>query len=502
MHPKRPGRYLRNVIGFCLVMLLLAACSSPAVDLPQPPLTATPTMLVPSNTPITAASSTPEATILDPGSTPTSELTAVPMSFEAWVQNVQPDEALIPNLTAPYLKALGLSPEALQLQTQVVEGANGPFAVIVDVSTGTPLLISGKDAAGNWEWQEATPGNLGMARWGMPVGINYGNALFPGVREIAAKFNLQFVSYDLTWALTEPTQGQVVFQNDAGYAYPDREIQYAYEHGQALMAGMLIANEQYPEWLTLGIENGTFSPDQVQEMIVSRITMIVQRYRGRVSTWVVLNEFHPIEWGWGPDPLQSSLGDYTEFVFQTARRADPDATLLYNDCGNETPDLGSYQYNLQLVETLHDPGLVDAMGIQMHLLRFKDHIPTYQELLNTFDAYEAIGVPVYITEMDVNMQHISGSDTELLAVGSDPASLPAGTDAYTKRMLIQAEIYRNAVRAAIDSQNVVSITFFAIGDNFSWLNQVEGPDSDGTLFNDQLEPKPAYYAVLQALPGP
>ena len=143
--------------------------------------------------------------------------------------------------------------------------------------------------------------------------------------------------------------------------------------------------------------------------------------------------------------------------------------------------------------------MIDGVGIQMHLLRFNDNLPTYQELLNTFNAYKQIGVPVYITEMDVNMQNIPGSEVELELVGIDPTSLPAGAGSHTKRMLIQAQIYRTAIMAALDSENVESITFFTIGDNFSWLNQVNGPDSDGTLFNDQLQPKPAYYAVLQPL---
>ena len=438
---------------------------------------------------------------ITPAPEPTAALAPTPLTFEQWIQTSLPDQAMIDAVEAPYARAMGMEVEGILLETSIIQGINGPFAVIIDANTATPLIISGQNTEGGWIWQEVTPGKLGAARWGMDIGINYGYALSPGVREIAARFNLQFVSYDLTWALTEPTPGQVVFQNDTGYAYPDREIQYAYEHGQKLMAGMLIASGQFPDWLTVGIENGAFAPDQVQEMVVNRITTIMQRYGDRVSTWVVVNEYHPNEWGWMVDPIQISLGNYTELAFQTARQVDPNAVLLYNDCGNETPDLGSYQFNFDLAQTLHDQGLLDGMGIQMHLLRFKDHIPTYQELLNTFNAYKEIGVPVSITEMDVDMQRISGSDTELLAVGIDPASLPAGTDAYTKRMLIQAEIYRNAVRAAIDSKNVVSITFFSIGDNFSWLNDVSGPDSDGTLFDDQLEPKPAYFAVLQALLG-
>ncbi|OQY89799.1 MAG: hypothetical protein B6D39_09155, partial [Anaerolineae bacterium UTCFX2] len=427
--------------------------------------------------------------------------TPVSLNLEEWVRTTQPEQALIQSIEAPYLKALGLDAESVSVESRIIQGANGSFAVVMDNNTGTPLLISGQNAQDQWTWQEATPGNIGALRWGMNVGINYGNALFPGVREKAAKFNMQFVSYDMTWALTEPTQGHMVFQNDAGYAYPDREIQYGFDHGQTVMAGQLIANEQFPEWLTNGINEDLFSPDQVREFVRNRITSMMQRYGDKVPIWIVLNEYHPIEWGWEPDPLQKSLGDYTKLVFEVARQVDPKATLLYNDCGNETPDLGSYQHNLDLAKTLHDGGFMDAMGIQMHLLRFKDHIPTYDELLNTFNAYRQIGVPVYITEMDVNMQNITGSEAELKLVGIDPASLPAGADSHTKRMLIQAQIYKDAIRAALDSQNVVSITFFTIGDNFSWLNQVAGPDSDGTLFNDQLEPKPAYFAVLQALLG-
>lgn len=461
-----------------------------------------PSVTLQAGTPTPGGAATPTPAV--PSVEPTAEPTAVaPQTFEQWIQqNQKPNEALAQQVVAPYLSAMGTNPETIQLQPKVIEGANGPFAVIVDASNNVPLLISVQDTQGNWQWVEATPGNIGELRWGMDIGINYGNALAPGVREKAAKFGMQYVSYDMTWALTEPAQGQVTFHTDNGYAYPDREVQYATDHGQTVMAGQLISTGQFPAWLVKGIDNGTFSPEQVREFVRNRITTMMERYKDRVSTWVVVNEYHPNEWGWSDDPVQRSMGNYVEYAFQVAREVDPNATLLYNDCGNETPDLGSYQQNIDLAKSLHDKGLIDGIGIQMHLLRFKDHIPTYQELLNTFNIYKQNGVPVYITEMDVNMQHISGTDAQLREVGIDPAKLPSGTDQQTKRMMIQAQIYRNAIRAAIDSQNVESITFFTIGDNYSWLNQVEGPESDGTLFDDQLDPKQSYYAVLQELLRP
>ncbi len=201
---------------------------------------------------------------------------------------------------------------------------------------------------------------------------------------------------------------------------------------------------------------------------------------------------------WGhQDELQKVLGDYTKLAFTTAREANPKAVLLLNNSGNETPYLASYGRDLIIAEYLHQQGLLDGMGLQMHIMQFDTHIPTYGEILTTILRYKNVGIPVYITELDVNLQNITGSDGQLRWAGIAPASVNPSTN---RRFLIQAKIYENIIKAALDSDNVMLISFFSTADRSNWYREAFGWEkADSTLFDNNLAPKPAYYVLMQLL---
>ena len=104
--------------------------------------------------------------------------------------------------------------------------------------------------------------------------------------------------------------------------------------------------------------------------------------------------------------------------------------------------------------------------------------PNPGEIISAFQSY---GVPVYITEFDVNMSNVAGSRSE--------------------RFQKQADIYKTIIRAALDSGVCRHIDFWDVNDYNSWLDQRRGgnPNADPTLFDDDIHPKPAYFAVRQVL---
>ena len=104
--------------------------------------------------------------------------------------------------------------------------------------------------------------------------------------------------------------------------------------------------------------------------------------------------------------------------------------------------------------------------------------PRKQDLIEAFRSY---GVPVYITEFDVNMSNVSESAEE--------------------RNEIQARIYREVVEACLESGVCQQIWFWDVYDKYSWLDERRGgdPKADPTMFDDNLQPKPAYYAVSVTL---
>ena len=130
---------------------------------------------------------------------------------------------------------------------------------------------------------------------------------------------------------------------------------------------------------------------------------------------------------------------------------------------------------LKTVSSLHSRGLIDGVGLQMHLKAVSP--PTISQLM---DAMKEYPVPVYITELDVDLSGVGGSPEE--------------------RFFAQAKIYSDVLLAALETGACNSLTVWGIGDQFSWLEIFWGrSDADGTIFDDHFKPKPAYFALFELL---
>jgi endo-1,4-beta-xylanase len=78
----------------------------------------------------------------------------------------------------------------------------------------------------------------------------------------------------------------------------------------------------------------------------------------------------------------------------------------------------------------------------------------------------------------------------------DAPSLPT----QANRFALQAQHMGDLVTACLDVPRCVSINFWDIDDSQSWLNGLfQNHQVDPTLFTSQLQAKPAFTAVLNAL---
>jgi len=103
--------------------------------------------------------------------------------------------------------------------------------------------------------------------------------------------------------------------------------------------------------------------------------------------------------------------------------------------------------------------------------------PTKEAVIAAMRSY---GVPVYVTEFDVNMTHVGGAQSD--------------------REALQAAVYRDMLEACLESGVCRSFTVWGIGDKYSWLEVYQSsPNADATMYDDQLEPKLAYFAVYDVL---
>jgi len=230
-----------------------------------------------------------------------------------------------------------------------------------------------------------------------------------------------------------------------------------------------------PKWVS------GFSQTELKEFLDVVVTKVMNHYSGKISQYVVVNEPYIIPYR-PNDPFRKVLGDeYILEAFRVARNANPSALLLYNDSDNHLSNGMTTALTQRIVAKLKAEGLIDGVGVQMHLgstsrlLTEKDK----DDLIRTLKAY---GVPVYVTELDMDISSLSGTQES--------------------RMLRQAEMYKSVIDAVLASGVCRSISFWGIGDEFSWPETSLGHENaDPTLFDDNLKPKPAYYAVRSALFG-
>ncbi len=211
-------------------------------------------------------------------------------------------------------------------------------------------------------WNQVSPGNAG--KWGSVEG-------FQG-------------SYDWTWL-------------DAFYNY-SLNNSFPFRHH------CLIWGAQQPGWIT-GLDSA-----QQRAKVEQWIDTVGSRY-GSMSMVDVVNEpFH------SPPPYKHALGDsgktgwdWVVTAFTWARQYCLRGTKLTINEYNVLQDNAVTTRYLALIDTLRVRGLVDAIGIQGHYFEFKSYAGapssyTYSVATLKFnlDRLVATGLPVYITEFDIN----------------------------------------------------------------------------------------------------
>jgi endo-1,4-beta-xylanase len=130
------------------------------------------------------------------------------------------------------------------------------------------------------------------------------------------------------------------------------------------------------------------------------IHAVVGRYKGKVKVWDVVNEAIADS---GPDLLRKSpwsviIGqDFIEKAFEYAHEADPDAILRYNDYGLEKPE--KRKKFITLIKQLQEKKVpVTAIGSQAHL----NVSITFETMDQSLAEMKTLGLPIHITELDVN----------------------------------------------------------------------------------------------------
>ncbi|NJQ00862.1 endo-1,4-beta-xylanase [Streptomyces sp. PLAI1-29] len=274
------------------------------------------------------------------------------------------------------------------------------------------------------------------------------------VTTLNREFNSVTAENEMKWDATEPSRGNFQFGN------ADRIVNHARGQGKMVRGHTLVWHSQLPGWVQ-GLDT-----NNLRSAMNNHINQLAGRYRGQIHSWDVVNEAFE-DGGSGArrnSVFQQRLGNgWIEEAFRTARQADPNAKLCYNDYNTDDWSHAKTQAVYNMVRDFKNRGVpIDCVGLQSH---FNNQSPVPGNYQTTLQSFANLGVDVQITELD-----IAGSGQQ------------------------QAESYRTVTRACLNVSRCTGITVWGIPDHYSWR-----ADQTPLLFDRNYNKKPAYNAVLEEL---
>jgi endo-1,4-beta-xylanase len=322
-----------------------------------------------------------------------------------------------------------------------------------------------------------------------PIGLRIGTAVTPFELDTPAYTQITGDQFDsvtpgneMKWQVVEPTRGTY------DWSAADRLVDFARAHGQLVRGHTLVWHNQLPDWLTTGVADGSINNTALRALLRKHVTDEVTHFRGRIWQWDVANEFFT-----DSNPSMINPNDFwvahlgagiLDEVFGWAHAADPHALLFFNDYnigGEDGSNAKSDAVFAWATHALAHGVPLDGIGDQGHL-DTQFGFPT--QLTDDLRRIAGLGLKTAITEADVRTfvnSPTAQQPTDHLATFAQP---------YEFVQMLQACL---AVRACI------SFTVWGFGDANSWIPGFFTGEGFATIYDVNLNPKPAYTALHDEL---
>lgn len=296
--------------------------------------------------------------------------------------------------------------------------------------------------------------------------------------------------FRMNWNFVEPGPGEFNFDP------VDALAAFASAHGKKLRGHTLLWHLGTPQWVVDSLRD---HPDW--NLIARYFGSVIPRYGDVISQWEVVNE--PLDPGHRMDGLRESIflavfgPEYINRAFEQARIFAPHAQLMINEFGFEydLPEERDRRYlMLKLLERLRRVNApLDALGVQAHLDLRKGHVAA-PAIASFFQDVANLGLPIYITELDVK-------ENDLVA------------SAEARDQMVGDEV-RRYLDVALSQRGVNGVTTWGLSTRHSWLKVTpedyarfpgawaggSGPGLNrGLPFDSSMHPMPMYFALRDAL---
>lgn len=300
---------------------------------------------------------------------------------------------------------------------------------------------------------------------------------------ILREFNSMTPENAMKMGPIHPEEGRY-FWRDA-----DSIMAYAQRNHLRLRGHNLCWHNQTPAWMF--VQDGKpVSKEVLLQRLKDHITAVVNRYKGQIYAWDVVNEAvsdKPDEY-LRPSPwLQICGEEYIAKAFQYAHEADPGAQLFYNDY-NEISAVKREKI-FRLVKGLKEAGVpISGLGLQAH---WAVNEPSAPQLDSTLKRFSELGVKLQITELDISVYPKEHNARAARPGDEDTAFSPVKEQKQIEVFKMAFDLFRKYRR------NISGVTFWNISDRNSWLDNfpVRGRKDHPLLFDQALQRKRAYAEV-------
>ena len=367
----------------------------------------------------------------------------------------------------------------MRLRRLLAIGAAGVAAVLGTTAAASAAAGSGSTVAP--DSLRALAANIGLRMGTAVIPFDLDHPDYQAI--VAGQFSVVTPGNEMKWQVVEPTQGMF------DWSGADRLVAFAEQHGQLVRGHTLLWHSQLPDWLTSGVANGTISNDQLRGLLHQHITTEVSRYKGRIWQWDVANEFFTDS---NPSTINpndfwvSHLGTgVIADAFRWAHQADPHALLFYNDyniAGEDGSNAKSDAVFTWLKQMLAQGVPINGVGDQGHLDTQYGFSGT--QMTQDLQRYASLGLKVAITEADVRTFVNNATDqvpTDHLATFAQP------------------DEFGQMLKACLAVRQCISFTVWGFGDADSWVPGFFTGEGYATIYDVNLNPKPAYTELQQDL---
>jgi len=272
--------------------------------------------------------------------------------------------------------------------------------------------------------------------------------------------------------------------------YADQMVNRMQERGVSVHGHVLIYHHQMRDWLASGTKA------EAEDNLKNYITDVLTHYRGKIFSWDVVNEAMrdnltaaDAAGDWRnclrtDAPWYKKLGaGYIETAYRTAREADPDITLYYNDYDLENQnkaeavrkmihDINS-RYKL---ETAQERKLIGGLGMQFHYL-LNDF--SESRVRSSLQKFISLNIELAISELDISAVGYEENTGRDMIMSRNDAAAQAGI--YARLFSLYREY----------SAYIRRVTMWGIDDYNSWRSS-----GNPCLFDRYLNPKKAFYSVF------